>query len=101
MVFLYVTCKSQDEARKISHELISRKAAGWVNISPIQSFYRDNDEVKEREGNALLIKTIESKVQAVEDIVREVHTSKIPCIASLSLYRMNKEYKDWLISKVG
>ncbi len=101
MVFLYVTCKNLEEAKNISRELVAKRAAGWVNVSPIQSIYRENEEVKEREGFALTIKSIESKIQDVEDIVRTVHTSKIPCIASFSLYRMNKEYKDWLIGRIA
>ena len=102
MVFLYVTCKNVDEAKKIGKALVEGKAAGWVNISPIHGMYRQDGEVKElADGAAILIKTIEQKVQHVEDIVRATHTSKIPCIASFTLYRLNREYKDWLINTVA
>lgn len=101
MVFLYVTCRDFDEAKKISRTLVERKAAGWVNISPVQAVYREDGEVKEAEGISLVVKTIESKVQEVEDIVRGLHSSKIPCIASFSLHRLNREYKDWLIRHVA
>jgi len=100
MVFLYVTCKDAEEAKKIGRTLVAKKIAGWVNISPIQSVYRDNNEIKEAEGTSLIVKTIESKVQDVEDTVRAIHSHKIPCIAAFTLYRLNREYKDWLIGSI-
>ena len=101
MVFLYVTCRNLDEAKAVSRALIERKAAGWVNISPVQAVYRSGDGVKEVDGAAIIIKTIESKVQNVEDTVREFHRGRISCIASFSLYRLNREYKDGLINTVA
>jgi len=101
MVFLYVTCKNPEEAQKISHTLVGKKIAGWVNIAPINSVYRENGEIKESAGTSLIVKTVESKVQDVEDVVRALQSHKVPCIASFSLYRLNREYKDWLIGSVA
>ena len=101
MVFLYVTTRNMEEAKGIAQTLIRDKAAGWVNISPVNSMYREGDEVKERDGAALIVKTIESKVQDVEDIVRAAHKNRIHCVASFTLYRLNREYKDWLIGSLA
>jgi uncharacterized protein involved in tolerance to divalent cations len=90
-----------EEAQRISGELIKRKVAGWVNIQPVTSVYRQDNAVQMRDGAALVIKTIESKVQNVEDTVRELHGAKIPCVAAFTLYRLNREYKDWLINIVA
>lgn len=100
MVFLYVTCKNSEEAQKIGHALIEKRIAGWVNSSAINSIYRENGEIKESAGISLIVKTVESKVQDVEDVVRALQSHKVPCIASFSLYRLNREYKDWLIGCV-
>lgn len=101
MVFLYVTCKNTEEARRLAKMLVEERAAGWVNVTPAHAVYRQGGEVKEAaDGAAIIVKTIESKVQHVEDVVRANHTSRIPCIAAFSLYRLNREYKDWLISTV-
>jgi len=101
MVFLYVTCKNMEEAKKIGRELINHRAAGWVNISPTEAMYRENGELKETDGASLMVKTIESKVPDVEDITRRLHSNAVPCVASFSLYRLNREYKDWLIKSVA
>jgi len=101
MVFLYVTTRNMEEAKGIAQTLIREKAAGWVNISPVNSMYREGGEIKEREGASLIVKTIESKVQDVEDIVRAAHKNRIHCVASFTLYRLNREYKDWLIGSLA
>jgi periplasmic divalent cation tolerance protein len=100
MVFLYVTCKNIEEARRISRELVRKKAAGCVNIMPINSIYKDGDDLRETEETAMIVKTIDSKVQEAEDIVRSIHSYKVPCIASFALHRLNREYKEWLTSMV-
>ena len=101
MVFLYITCKDTDEAKTIGRELVAKKAAACVNIAPIHSMYPEDGTIRETSEASLLVKTIESKVQHVEEIVRAMHSYTIPCIASFSLYRLNREYKDWLIGKVA
>ena len=101
MVFLYITCKDVAEARTIGQALIKAKAAGCVNIVPIQSLYREEGDVKEVAEASLLVKTVDSKVQQVEDIVRGLHSYQVPCIASFALHRLNREYKEWLVSSVA
>lgn len=101
MVFLYITCSSIDEGKRIGAELVRERVAGWVNVSPAQSVYRENGEVKTVDGATIVVKTIESKVQSVEDVVRKLHSHNVPCIASFTLYRLNREYKDWLIGMIA
>jgi periplasmic divalent cation tolerance protein len=97
MVFLYITCKDAAEASKIGNALVERRAAACVNMWPIHSIYRGEGEKVERASEeVLIVKTIDAKVQAAEDIVRELHSYTTPCIASFSLHRLNREYKEWM-----
>jgi len=101
MIFLYVTCKNIDEAKGIAKELLNRKAAACTNIMPISSMYLHDGNITEGTETAMIIKTIDSKVGDVEDIVRESHSYRAPCIASLSLHRLNREYKEWITSQIA
>jgi periplasmic divalent cation tolerance protein len=101
MIFLYITCRDVDEAKKIGRALVEKHLAACANIAPIQSVYSDNGKVKEVNEASLLVKTVEQKVQQAEDVVRALHSYKLPCIASLSLYRLNREYKEWVVSCVA
>jgi len=101
MVFIYITCASGEEARKIGQTLLDKGAAGCVNIFPIQSMYRDGGKKRDGPEYALIVKTIDSKVQATEDVIKEHHSYQIPCVATFSLFRMNREYKEWLTSQIS
>src|SRR3989338_778370 len=101
MIFLYITCKDMEEAKHIGKELVGRRVAGCVNIAPIHSIYREDGKAREATEASLLVKTIDSKVQAVEDVVLELHSYKVPCIASFALHRLNHEYKNWLVGAVA
>jgi len=49
----------------------------------------------------LILQTQESKLQGLEDVARELVKQDIPpAIASFSIYRLNREYKDWLATKI-
>lgn len=97
MVLIYVTCKDQEEAIKLGKILLNRKIAACINTWPIKSISRNGNEIlKEIEEIVLLIKTVEQRVQQVEQVIRENHSYKIPCIATIYSDRINVEYKEWL-----
>jgi len=101
MVFVYITCASSEEAKKLAKILLEKKSAGCVNIFPVQSMYPENGAIREAGEYVLIVKTIDSKVQIVEDIARENHSYKTPFIGTLSLTRLNREYKEWLTGVVA
>ena len=101
MIYLNITFKSMEEAEALARELVTRKVAGIVSVAPIKSFYPADGTVSERDEALLKVTTIDSKVQEVEDIVRERSEGKIPRVISFSLFRIAREYKDWLSSHVA
>lgn len=80
----------------MSQALIKEKAAACVDIMPVQSVYAENGGVKETGGALMIVKTIDAKAGAVEAMAKEFESEPAPCIASFTLYRMNREFKDWL-----
>ncbi len=100
MIFLYIPCKDVDEAREIGKMLIEQRIAGKVDIMPIQSVYRGNNGVEEKKGVTMFVETIDDKIQEVEDIVRNYYKKEIPCIATFMLHRMNREFREWLVTSV-
>lgn len=101
MIYLNVTFKSMEGAEELARDLVRRKVAGIVSVTPIKSFYPIDGEVAEREEALLKVTTIDSKVQEVEDIVREKSDGRLPRVISFSLFRIAREYKDWLSSHVA
>jgi len=98
MIFIYVPCQNFDTAKNIAKILVEKRMAGKVDIMPTNSVTRVDGGVTEAEGATMIIKTIDRHIQPIEDIVREHYQNGTPCIASISLYRLNRDFKDWLIN---
>jgi len=98
MIFIYVPCQNIDMAKTIAKVLVEKKMSGKVDIIPTQSIFQLNGGVTEVSGAAMIIMTIDKHVQDIEDIVREHYQDGVPCIATISLYRLNRDFKDWLIN---
>lgn len=101
MLLVYITCKDNEEAEKIAQYLIVNSAAADVNVFPINTFHTEDEGVKKRSEVGMFVKTVESKLHQVRDIVERFHSYSAPCIASFAVFRINTKYKEWLISRVA
>ena len=99
MVLIHVTYSNEEEAGKISKIVLEKGLAGTVDLWRINSLHIDMEskELISAPGVALLIKTVEAKVQEIENLIHEHNQHKtLPCIAVINLFRINREYKEWL-----
>ncbi len=101
MIFIYVPCQNLDTAKIIAKILVEKRMAGKVDIMPTNSFTRQNGGVAEASGATMIVMTIDKHVQDIEDIVREHYQGGVPCMATISLYRLNRDFKDWLIASTS
>jgi len=101
MIFIYVPCQTLDTAKTIAKVLVEKKMAGKVDILPTNSIFRENETVKEVAGATMIIMTIERHIQNIEDIVREHYQDGVPCMATIALFRLNRDFKDWLINSTS
>jgi periplasmic divalent cation tolerance protein len=101
MVFIYSTCRDLEEARKLSKLIVEKKIAACVNVWPVESCYIWEGTLKCENEHALLIKTNESKVQDIEDIIHQNHLYSTPVVATVDVRRVNRAYKEWMSSVVG
>jgi periplasmic divalent cation tolerance protein len=98
MIFIYVTCKNLDMAKTIAKSLVEKRMAGSVDIMLTTSVFQVKEGASEADGAIMIIKTIDKHIQGIEDIVREHYQNGTPCIASITLYRLNRDFKDKLIA---
>ncbi len=99
MVLIHVTYPNEEEAGKISKIILERGLAGTVDLWRMNSLQIDiqTKELISAPGIALLIKTVEAKVQEIENLIHDHNQHKTPpCIAVINLFRVNREYKEWL-----
>ncbi|KKU15730.1 hypothetical protein A3I34_03215 [Candidatus Jorgensenbacteria bacterium RIFCSPLOWO2_02_FULL_45_12] len=101
MVLIYTTCREETEARSLASKIIEGKLATCVNIWRIGSIYKREGTLHEEKEVAMLIKTIETKVQEIEDFISTNHSYSTPFVGVVDVRRVNRNYKEWMSEVVG
>ncbi|AXI99988.1 divalent cation tolerance protein [Cyclonatronum proteinivorum] len=100
-VMLYVTTANVSEAQSIARTLLVHKLIACANILPrVQSLYRMDGVITEDEEAIMLVKTLESKLEEVENRITELHSYTVPCILQISTIRGNDAYINWIHSEI-
>jgi uncharacterized protein involved in tolerance to divalent cations len=94
MILVYTTCKDGEEAKAIGRLMIEARLAVSVNMWPIEALYGGADGVGETTGYAVLIQTLETKLQAIEDLVTEHRPHATPFIGAVNVSRINRAFKE-------
>ena len=96
-LMVHVSCSSIEETEKITDALIASRLAACVNrIGPIQSSYEWQGTRCQDEEYLLLIKTRESKLEAVISKVKEIHSYKVSEIIAVPIVGGSQDYLNWV-----
>ena len=93
---IYITTGDEDEARRIGRTLVEERLAACVNILPIKSIYRWEDDVEEEDETVMFVKTRAELADKVIERVKELHSYEVPCIVSLPIAKGNPDYLKWV-----
>ena len=100
MVFIYTTCKSLDEAKKLGSLIVNNSIAACVDFWSITSCYNWKGSFQCIEQAMLLVTTFESKLEEVNEIISNNHTYSVPMIAGVDVRRINHTYKEWMMKVI-
>jgi periplasmic divalent cation tolerance protein len=99
--FVYITARSQAEARKIGTALVEERLAACVNIIPgMRSIYRWESKIEEAEETVLIAKTSKARTPALIERVRALHSYDCSCAVSFAVDDGNPDYLDWLNAQI-
>jgi periplasmic divalent cation tolerance protein len=99
---VFSTAGSEEEGRKIAHQLVARQLAACVNIVPrMQSIYRWQGKIESSQECLLLIKTSADQFPALRDAIYELHSYELPECIALGIEDGSSEYLDWLGDSLG
>ena len=99
MIFIYITCKDEQEAKNIAKRLLEKKLIACANFFPIKSMYRWEGKINEDDELVLIVKTKDILYNKVKEEVKKIHSYDIPCITKI-LVVPNDEYGLWLIQQL-
>ena len=100
MVFAYITCKDEKEAKRISISLLKKRLIACANIFPIKSLYWWQGKIANGAESVIIAKTVSKKYKKVEQEVKKLHSHQIPCILRINAVA-NKEYQQWLNKEIN
>ncbi len=100
MVFIYTTCADSNEAKLLGKLIIEKKLGVSIDYWPIDSIYNWEGNIKEVSQMMLMITTLESKLEEVNDLVSKHHSYSTPIIAGVDVRRINRAYKEWMTKNI-
>ncbi|MBI2108124.1 divalent-cation tolerance protein CutA [Candidatus Woesearchaeota archaeon] len=94
MTLVYITCKDEKEAEKISRHLLGKRLIACSNMFPIKSMYWWEGKIATDNEVVIIAKSNEKNFSKVQKEVKKLHSYKVPCILKIEA-KANKEYGDW------
>lgn len=95
MTLVYITCKDQEEAEKISMLLLRKRLIACSNIFPIKSMYWWKGKIESQKETVILAKTLEKNFVKIQEEVSRLHSYEIPCILKIGA-EANDSYDKWV-----
>jgi len=99
MILVYITCKDEKEAVKISKHLLNKKLIACSNMHPIRSMYWWNKRIQDDKEFAVIAKTKEKNYEIIKEEVSKLHSYDVPCILKINA-EANESYNKWINKEV-
>lgn len=99
MILVYITCKDEEEAVKISKHLLNKKLIACSNMHPIRSMYWWNGKIQDNKEFVIIAKTKEKNYEKIKEEVSKLHSYDVPCILKLNA-EANESYDKWVDEEV-
>ena len=96
MIIIYVTCRDEDEAKKVSRHLLEKSLIGCANMFPMKSMYRWEEKIIDDEEYVLLLKTNQEEFEDIESEIKKIHSYDVPAIYSWKTDKGNEKYFGWI-----
>ncbi len=95
-VFVYITAKDFDEARKIARHLLEKRLIACANIFPVRSMFWWEGKIEECLEFVIICKTKAEKFKELREEVKRIHSYSVPCICSFVVEEGLREFLDWI-----
>ncbi len=99
MALIYITCKDEKEAVKISKHLLNKRLIACSNMHPIRSMYWWNRKIQDNNEFVIIAKTKEKNYKKIKEEVSKLHSYNIPCILKIDS-EANESYQKWVNKEV-
>lgn len=95
IVIIHTTTATIDEAKKIAHVLLVNHLAACVNIRPICSIYRWENNIEEDEEYDISIKSDIRHLQTIKSTIISMHSYELPAFIWWNA-KAETKYEKWI-----
>ncbi len=96
-IVIFITTSTEEEARRLAALLLEQRKAACINIVPkVGSFFWWQGKVDSARESLLIIKTRASLLRQIIDLVKQVHSYKVPEIIAIPVIGGNEDYLEWI-----
>ncbi len=97
VVTVFVTAPGRDSALAIARQVVEESLAACGNLIPnVTSVFRWDEKVTEEEEVLLILKTSESRAEALVARIAELHSYEVPEILTLPVSGGSEAYLEWV-----
>jgi periplasmic divalent cation tolerance protein len=97
-----VTTGGRNDAERIGEGLVVGHLAACCSVVPtVHSIFYWEGQLKREHEALLLVKTVESRAQAVQEYVRSQHSYEVPEILQIAIEDGLPKYLEWLADQVA
>ena len=97
-----VTAGGRNDAERLGEGLVEARLAACCSVVPtVHSFYYWEGQLKREHEALLLVKTVESRAQAVQDYVRSNHSYEVPEILQIAIESGLPAYLQWVADQTA
>ncbi len=99
LIIIFVTCGSDEEAKKLSEGLISSRLAACVNITTVDSVFRWEGKTENQTERLMIIKSVRSRFDDIEKFIKGNHSYNCPEIIAMKAEVVSDDYAAWVRSE--
>jgi periplasmic divalent cation tolerance protein len=101
-LLVLTTVGADFDARALAHTLVEARLAACVNIvRRIHSVYRWEDRVADDGEQLLLIKTTDTRVDALREELFRLHPYEVPEFVVVAIESTSEAYGTWLLQNLS
>jgi periplasmic divalent cation tolerance protein len=101
-VLIMVTTGARDDAERLGEALVVEHLAACCTVVPtVHSIYYWDGQLQREHEALLLVKTLESQAQAVQEFVQSHHDYELPEILHIPIESGSSRYMNWLEKQVA
>lgn len=101
MILIYLTCKDNEEANKISESFLKKRLVACAKKLPVESKFWWEGKIDNTNEVMVMFETVEDKFEAIEKEVDRLHSYDTPMLFSVTVSKTTDKVEAWLKEEIS